>query len=304
MPAFEYLDVPTREEDEAAWLAARRQGVGSSDAPAVCGLSPWGTPLSVFADKVWGVTQERTDTLDMGNLMEDVVARLYERANPGVELAKPKMCRSTARPWQMANIDRETDGGRDVEIKVASIGAGWGGSGTDDVPAHYFVQCQHQMDVRGAEVMDLAALIGGLDYRQYEIRLEPAVVLRVREIEAEFWGRVKAVEQPEPDLAHESTAELMKRLNVPDPRSTIDIDPASPVVQWVELYKVIGQSISDMDKQRKSLRAQIENAMGQCSVASLPNGMIVRRKVVSRKAYSVEATSYLDFRISKGGRDE
>ena len=72
-------------------VGARRQGVGSSDAPAVCGVSPWATPLSVFADKVWKVEPERTLTLDMGNVMEDTVAKLYSRANGGIELAKPKM---------------------------------------------------------------------------------------------------------------------------------------------------------------------------------------------------------------------
>ena len=39
---------PSREE----FLARRKQGIGGSDIAAVCGLSPWRSPLDVYYDKL------------------------------------------------------------------------------------------------------------------------------------------------------------------------------------------------------------------------------------------------------------
>jgi len=32
------------------WLALRKKGIGGSDAAGVMGMSPWSSPLSVWAD--------------------------------------------------------------------------------------------------------------------------------------------------------------------------------------------------------------------------------------------------------------
>ena len=42
--------------EHAAWLEGRRQGIGSSDAPAVLGLSPWACALDVYSSKVEGTS--------------------------------------------------------------------------------------------------------------------------------------------------------------------------------------------------------------------------------------------------------
>lgn len=34
--------------DHAAWIAERQRGVGSSRAPMICGVSPYGTPLHAY----------------------------------------------------------------------------------------------------------------------------------------------------------------------------------------------------------------------------------------------------------------
>lgn len=302
MPAYEIVDAPSQHEDRAGWLAARRKGIGSSDAPAVCGLSPWSTPLGVYADKVWGVEEERSEHLDIGTMIEPLIASMYEQ-KVGAKLVELPMIRSLERPWQTANIDRvrwqiNLDG-RVVEIKNYGSSQGWGSEGTDDVPAHVFIQVQHQLDVHGSHIADLAALLGGTSFRVYEIRRDEQIIARMREIEEQFWeGCVLAQVAPPPDFAHASTADLMKRLNAP---TSDDCIPLTQIeAEWAEQYKAIGEQMSDLKKQQESLRSQIEHAIGPYASASLPNGMIVRRKTVSRKAYSVDATSYVSFTISKG----
>lgn len=307
MPAYEIVDAPSQHEDREGWLAARRTGIGSSDAPAVCGLSPWSTPLGVYADKVWAVEDERdNEAMELGRMLEESIGQLYTKRTR-FELAEPDMMRSTERPWQLANIDRLAVTkcgdyllGKIVEIKLSGTSQGWGSDGTDDIPPGYFVQVTHQMDVYGSDVADLAALICGVSFRVYEIRLSEPIRDRMREIEMGFWQLVQDKTAPPPDFAHASTLELMKRLNVPDPLEQGTCALTDEIAALAEQHKALGEQIGDLGKQRDSLRAQIENAMGSYSVASGPGGVIVKRKLVSRKGFTVEPTSYVDFRISKG----
>ena len=41
----------TRNMSRAEWLAARKAGIGGSDAAAIIGLNPFSSPLTVWADK-------------------------------------------------------------------------------------------------------------------------------------------------------------------------------------------------------------------------------------------------------------
>ena len=51
----------TKNMEREDWLALRRQGLGGSDAGAVCGLNPYTTSMDVFADKTGGRVFEDRD---------------------------------------------------------------------------------------------------------------------------------------------------------------------------------------------------------------------------------------------------
>ena len=73
---------PTAPEfDRAAWLAARRAGIGASDAAAVCGMAAgWGaTPLQVYLDKLGLLDPEpMKNAMRVGIALEPMLATLYE----------------------------------------------------------------------------------------------------------------------------------------------------------------------------------------------------------------------------------
>ena len=52
------ISLANREE----WLAARKKGIGGSDASALLGLNPYSSPLRVYLDKIVG---ELTSTMTM-----------------------------------------------------------------------------------------------------------------------------------------------------------------------------------------------------------------------------------------------
>ena len=60
----------------AAFVAARRAYIGGTDIAAITGLSPWGSPLSVFLDKTAPELAEHKDSLIMrrGLALEDFIS--------------------------------------------------------------------------------------------------------------------------------------------------------------------------------------------------------------------------------------
>ena len=280
------------------WHAARRKGVGGSDAAAVCGLSPYKSRLGVFAEKVWGVEVEETEPMTIGTLMEPVVAAMYERKTGHQLVVPPQGIAAADKPFMLANLDRaRAADDRTVECKTSGAWDGWGPSLSEDVPLHYFIQVQHQLRVKPGEFADLAAIIGGNQFRWYEIRYAPVVVERIVQLEEEFWGLVERQVQPAPDFAHEETAALLNLVRPPKDNLRMAADERTAAL--VDQYERLGKEASLLAKQRDELKAAIIAAMGECSVASLPDGRIVRRKAVSVKGYEVAPRTSIDFRIVK-----
>lgn len=281
-----------------AWLEERRKGVGSSDAAAVAGMSPWDTPFGVYASKVYGVEKPSSPELEWGLRMEPVIARAFEDQT-GLPLIQPTMaCRHPEREWQTANLDRRLrDRPVPVELKNSRSALQWGPGGTDLVPEHYLLQVTHQMIVTGADLAYLAALIGGNDFRVYTVRLDEEVARRLTDIEAAFWERVQLKDAPAPDWQHPSTPALMARMNVPVPGTELRCEPGCEMHLDVDEYRAVRRDIADLEKQKEELKARIIAAMGSHSTLFLPDGTAVKRKTVQRAGYTVKPTEYVDFRV-------
>lgn len=194
--------------DTDDFAAERRTGIGGSDAPAVLAISAWATPYDIYRQKR-GEVGPRAETPQMhwGKLLEPVILEEYCRLT-GNALWKPLLQRHPVHEFMIGHIDAGVVGGpesrigRIVEAKCARIGAGWGPPGTDDVPLDYLVQCQHYLVVTGAEICDLVVLIGGSDFRCYEILRDDEIERELIRREYEFWCRVEVGDPPDPvDLA-------------------------------------------------------------------------------------------------------
>lgn len=173
----------------------RRVGIGSSEIAAVCGISSWGTPISIWLQKT-GKTQpvsndnddDATIRLEKGDVLEPLIAARYTRRT-GEDLLEPKrVFSSPTRSWQLATPDRlRVSDGRIVECKNASYGGGeWGESGTDEVPQQYICQIQWQMDVLEQDFAHLAAFVGD-KLRIYTIHYDAELCGFMREVAERFW---------------------------------------------------------------------------------------------------------------------
>jgi putative phage-type endonuclease len=179
----------------AAWEAWRRGGIGSSDAAAVMGVSPWQTPR-----QLWEVLTGRapppqtTFAMRRGLRLEPVARRLYE-CRTG-RLMEPCCVLHDRHDWLRASLDGlDLAGGVVLEIKAPDADthrlalAG-------EVPAHYRPQVQHQLLVSGARLLHYASYSENRAFGPQErlalVEVAPDPGYQARLLYAEwcFWGRV------------------------------------------------------------------------------------------------------------------
>ena len=90
------------------WLSYRRRGIGGSDAAAILGISPWRTARDLYYDKLNVVKADMDENwvaLEMGHLLEDLVAQIFAKKT-GLHIFQRKiMFQHTLYPWMLADLD-------------------------------------------------------------------------------------------------------------------------------------------------------------------------------------------------------
>ena len=70
--------VSTRNLSREEWLKYRKNGIGGSDAAAVCGLNPYSSPIKVYYDKTTDETSSYdNEAMRQGRDLEGYVAERF-----------------------------------------------------------------------------------------------------------------------------------------------------------------------------------------------------------------------------------
>ena len=148
--------VETADLSRDEWLAYRRKGIGGSDASAVLGISPFRTARDLYFDKLGIVTADDGGNwvaMEMGNLLEDLVARIFAKKT-GLRIFQRKvMYQHPHYPWMLADLDylvEQPDGTLAIlEIKTTNYNARdkWEYNSEEIVPVYYEAQGRHYMAV-------------------------------------------------------------------------------------------------------------------------------------------------------------
>lgn len=185
----------------AEQLIQRRSGLGASEIAAVCGASPYATPLDVYLRKLGLVDDTvENDARRAGNMLEPAILSWYAAEMGGANLRASLTLRHPSYEWALATPDAVwTDEPRLVEAKNVGIRMAheWGDD-PDAVPASYMLQTQWQMEVCGYERCDLAVLIGGQTLRIYPQRRDPELCASLLTIAGRFWRNNVLAEVPPP----------------------------------------------------------------------------------------------------------
>lgn len=185
----------TREE----WLQERRKGIGGSDAAKVLGVSRWGGPLSVYLEKKGlYVPEDPGEPAYWGTVLEDVVAREFEKRSGLKVQRQNKIFLHPEFPWMIADIDRRIIGqNKGLECKTASsfLEDEWKG---DELPDAYYIQIQHYISVMGWDSCYVAVLLGGQRFLWKECARNEELIQTIIEQERKFWEEYFLKDVPPP----------------------------------------------------------------------------------------------------------
>lgn len=240
------------------WLADRRKGIGGSDAAAVLGLSKWKTPLDVYLDKR-GEVADTPDNEAMlwGRALEPVIRQQYAERTGRVVRVPDGILQHQDHPFMLASLDGITDDRRVVEIKTARTGQDWGEAGSDEVPVAYLLQVQHYMAVTGYAVADVAVLIGGSDFRLYEVPADAELQQMLVDGEAAFWQRVKQGTPPDPI----SYADMQAAFGRSSRAGMIEATPE--VLAALATIRAAKEQIKAIEASEEGAKAIVMKAMGE-----------------------------------------
>lgn len=267
----------------AEWLADRQTGIGGSDIAAILGMSKWRTPLDVYLDKRGeSAPQDENEAMHWGNVHEAAIRAHYE-AVTGRTVTVPGMIRGEAAS-NVANLDGITNDGRILEIKTARYPDGWGEPGTDQVPMHYLLQVQWYMFITGLQVADVAVLIGGNEFRLYEVPADSELQATMEEAAADFWQCVVNGTPPAPV----SLSEVQQFYGAKSEPTAVEAG-ADTLAAHSELLDLKAQ-ISELEARELELKAALMIFMGESDTLTENGRTIATWKMSSgRKSFDAAA---------------
>lgn len=291
--------------DREKWLAERRLGIGGSDAPAVMGWSPWAGPLEVYWDKL-GLAPpvEENEAMRWGTLLEPVIREEYVRRTGRLVAFQPNLSVASAKyPFMRTSPDGVVAGEPDLpgavlQCKAVRSDEGWGEPGSDEIPEVYLIQVQHEMVVLQQPVAAVAVLIGGQDFRIYEVPADRELQEMIIEAEELFWRCVQEQREPEPDFSRETLRRTLARMRPTHTGTLSKADDSD------EAFRVVVQEAAVNEKAYKEMGSLAKSHLiwrmrgGDAMVFA--DGTVLRRKVIKKAAYEVAATEYVDTRFVKG----
>jgi predicted phage-related endonuclease len=265
-------------EDE--WLAARRAGIGSSDAPMILGL--WPSPLRVYLDKRGELPAEDREATElaavrmrMGRRWEAGIADEWTMRNRTVT-RRQGLVANDAEPWRMATVDRRVaqcplDATRrnvcSLEIKLTAVfnADRWRRSAPDSVLA----QTMHSMSVTGDDHQHVAVMVGTSDYRQFTVYRDgadrPVYDLVVDEV-----GRFRAehiVAEVAPPVSDDE-GDLLNRM-YPDAagNKALDLEEAATAREALDNYRAAHRAAAPLLAAKKAAATRLMAIIGDAASA-------------------------------------
>lgn len=267
------------EPNTPEWDGLRSRGLGGSEIAAVVGLSPWQSRFSLWHLKRGSIGKQEVNAgMRWGTLLEPVVCDYFASQRDMLDIQEAGTYRHHEREWQLANPDRllwDDEHGHVgiLEVKTAhQYDAHEWGHGLEDIPPYYRCQVLWYLDVLELPVAHMAVLIGGSDYREYEIRYSVDEAEWLREQGAAFWQSVIDGETPDID-GSTATYEAVRKLHPEIDGETVEID--ADLHEWFQTSKKAAEQAS---AEHLAAKATVLDAMGQAQYAEVDGQRVFRRQ--------------------------
>lgn len=284
--------VDTENLSREEWLGYRRQGIGGSDVAGIMGISPFRTARDVYYDKlnIAPVEDEPENwvALEVGTLLEDLVAKIFHKKS-GLEIYQlKKMFRHPQYPFMLADIDyfvRLPDGEAAIlEIKTTNYNATapWWQDGRETVPPYYEAQGRHYMAVTDADRVFFCCLYGNTEDEVIirEIRRDMEYEQEMIYLEQIFWENHVLAKCPPPYT--EDGAQIMGSVqrycgpaDTDAPALELGTDMTETLMRYLKLQeekKKAEKRSEELEKELQRTKAILIAEMGTSCTAECRNG--------------------------------
>lgn len=172
----------------------RHEYIGGSDIAKIMGLSRWGTPLSLWAEKTQKIPAKDlsdVEAVELGTDLEEFVAKKFTQKTGKAVRRSPKLYQHPNYPYMVAHVDRLVTGSDELlECKTCSAFKKdeWE---NDDIPQEYILQLMWYLGITGRRIGHIAVLIGGQSFKYKQIEFDSELFDTMVESAKEFWQHVQ-----------------------------------------------------------------------------------------------------------------
>lgn len=275
--------VDTRALDRGQWLEVRKGGIGSSDAAAAVGLSPYKSQLELWLEKTDRAAAKAEDANDpaspmyWGTLLEPNVATAYMHKTGRKVRKLNAVLQHPTFPFMLANIDREIVGSPGVQILECKTAGEFGARlWRDGVPEYVQLQVQHQLAVTGKQAADVAVLLCGQQLEIHRIERDEDVIARLIVLEARFWEHVET-DTPPPADGSESAERALRQL-YPGGGATLDFSEDRKLSGVFAELVTLRRELEAKESHADLLKQTLQQAMGDAARAVFASGEVTFKR--------------------------
>ena len=288
------------EDNRDQWLALRKGKITASNVAVVCGLSPFKSPLQLWAEWTGKIedTFKGNKATQVGLALEPLVASWFsERTGLGVSRANA-LLGDPELPWLLASPDYVIEGGDPLEIKTGTYRQAhkWG---EGRAPYEYVLQLQIQLRVMRRQRGYLTAFLGDFENMpDVSVEYDPELFEMVREKAERF---LECVQQDIPPAAGAGDAELLRTITSRQEGTVKAWDETEGELvtflvaqarQAAETASLIRKELEKVDRQKRELENRIKQALGTHTAGTLPDGRTIKLTTVHVGEKTVPAYAY------------
>ena len=254
---------------------SRPHGIGGSDVAALLGLSPFKSPVQLWAEKTShaGTASSEALHLRLGHHLEPFVVAEYERATGLVAQCHQEPIFHKEHRYFFAHVDRLVQSNPSSNHKVDGITLAdtvleckstsafnkdeWGEAYTDQVPTHYMLQCAWYMALTQCMQTDVAVLIGNQDFRIFRIYRNHDLEAAMLEHAKRFWQRC-VLEGIPPAPKSPADASII----YPASKTGVRVHANDEAIKNIERLRELQQQMKELDQEMEHLKSLVMSAMG------------------------------------------
>lgn len=295
----------------AEWLANRMQDVTASDVGAVCGVSPYSTPLRVYAEKKQLIPPIGENAAMLrGRIMEAAIIAYLRETYPDwkivdadVYVRAPELRIGCTPDLMVERPDRPGIGTIQMKTVARRIyTAEWErDDGSIVVPLYYQLQALTEAKLTGADWAEIAVMVmGEFDCPVYLIDV-PIVEEAWQQVVAwvtSFWRAFDGGYWPEvrPGDDYDTLKDIYPKED--EDADPLDLSNSNTIPALLDERAGLTAAIRDAEFRKKEIETEVMVAMGEASAASLP-GWSIKWKLEQRAEQVRPASESRVLRINK-----